>query len=219
MPRTTPPPDPESLIAALPATLAPLARRGVVKSFDKGAMLIREGSEGATLFVLLAGRVKAFSADVRGREIVYGQYGAGDYVGEMSLDGGTRAASVQALEPTLAAVVTRVTLLGHIAEHPDFALELLSQVIRRARAATLSARRLALDDAYGRLVTLIDDSAVSLPDGSRGLPDVATHRDLASRLGCSRAMVTRLLRDLETGGYVRAGADGLRVLRPLPARW
>lgn len=219
MPRTTPRPDPDTLIAALPAALQPLARRGAIKSFLRGETLIREGSEGTTLFVLLAGRVKVFSAGEHGREVVYGHCGAGDYVGEMSLDGGLRAASVEALEPTVTAVVTRTTLVAHIAENPGFALELLARVIRRARAATLSARQLALDDAYGRLVALLNGSAEALPDGGRGLPQAVTHRELANRLGCSRAMVTRLLHDLQTGGYLRADTDGLRLLRPLPQRW
>lgn len=222
MPRAAHPPigqEAEPLIAALPEILRPLARRGALRKFGKGEWLIREGDEGSTLFILLSGRVKVFSADARGREIVYGVYGPGEYLGEMSLDGGRRAASVEAIEPVLCAIVTQQTLLAHIAEQPRFARELLSKVIRRARAATLSARQLALNDVYGRLAALLDASAVARSDGSRALPAGATHRELASHLGCSRAMVTRLLRDLETGGYLRADAQGLRLLRPLPARW
>jgi CRP/FNR family transcriptional regulator, cyclic AMP receptor protein len=82
--------DPSHLTAALPASLRALAERGTLRSYRKGTLIIEEGSHGDTLYVLLAGRVKAFSSDARGREVVYGVYGPGDYFGEMSLDGGPR---------------------------------------------------------------------------------------------------------------------------------
>ena len=108
----------------------------------------------------------AYSADERGREIVYGVYGPGEYLGEMSLDGGPRSASVVALEPTVCAVITRHTLHEHIAAHPAFAFELLARVIRRARLATQSARNMALLDVYGRVARLLEGLAAPQADGS-----------------------------------------------------
>jgi uncharacterized membrane protein len=32
-------------------------------------------------------------------------------------------------------------------------------------------------------------------------------------------MVSRVMKDLERGGYVEALSTGLRVAKPLPARW
>ena len=219
MPRAAPTIDTEALIRALPATLQPLARQGALHHYRKGALLVEEGGAGDTLYILLQGRIRAFSADLRGREITYGQYGPGEYIGEMSLDGGPRSASVEALEPSICAVVTRHTLLEHIAREPAFALELLAKVIRRARAATLSARQMALEDAYGRLKALLDDSAEAQADGARLVRGHMTHREIAARLGCSREMVSRLMKDLELGGHLQPGAEGLLLLRTLPARW
>jgi CRP/FNR family cyclic AMP-dependent transcriptional regulator len=220
--RTSPTAD----LAALPESLRPLAARGERKRFRKGTLLVEEGEHGDTLFVILQGRVKAFSAAPPdrfgrdpGREITYGLYGPGEYVGEMSLDGGPRSASVIAVEPTLCAVVTRRSLREHIAEHPDFAFELIARVIRRARGATRNARSLALLDVYGRLTQLLDELSSPQQDGSRWIPDRLTHAETASRLGCSREMVSRLMKDLTLGGYARAEGAGLRLLKPLPARW
>jgi CRP/FNR family cyclic AMP-dependent transcriptional regulator len=42
---------------------------------------------------------------------------------------------------------------------------------------------------------------------------------MANRLGCSREMVSRLMKDLEAGSYLRPTALGLCVVRPLPMRW
>jgi CRP/FNR family cyclic AMP-dependent transcriptional regulator len=206
-------------LSVLPESLRRLARRGEVKRYRKGHLLIEEGAHGDTIFVILSGRVRVFGSGANDREITYGTYGPGEYLGEISLDGGPRSASVVTLEPCECVVVTRQTLLQHIAENPEFALELLAKVIRRARAATLSAKQLALNDVYGRLVLLLDALAEPHPDGTRVVAERLTHQEMANRLGCSREMVSRLLKDLENGGYVRTGGAALTLLRALPARW
>jgi CRP/FNR family cyclic AMP-dependent transcriptional regulator len=218
-----PTPTPVDPLAVLPDSLRRLAQRGELKRYRKGHLLIEEGEQGDTLFILLSGRVRAFGTGqngaMRDREITYGTYGAGEYIGEMSLDGGRRSASVEAIEACECAIVTRPTLLRHIAEHPEFALDLLAKVIRRARSATLSAKQLALNDVYGRLVLLLDELAVPQPDGTRLIAVRLTHQDMANRLGCSREMVSRLMKDLEAGDIVHSEQGGLRLLRPMPTRW
>lgn len=199
--------------------LRTLAERGEQHRYRKGVLIIQEGEPGDTLYIVLAGRLQAYSTDDSGRDFVFGTYGPGDYVGEMSLDGGPRSANVITLEPTTCAFVTRRTLREHIAAHPDFAFELLARVIRRARLATRDARNLALIDTYGRLVQLLDDLAAPQADGTRLIGGRLTHRELAARVGCSREMVSRLMKDLEAGEFVVATRDGLRIRAKLPARW
>ena len=203
----------------LPDRLRLLAQRGELKRYRKGHRLIEEGEHGDTIFIILSGRVRVYGTGERDREITYGTYGAGEYIGEISLDGGPRSASVDTIEPCECAVVTRHTLLQHIVEHPEFALDLLAKVIRRARAATLSAKQLALNDVYGRLVLLLNSLAVDQADGTRLISERLTHQETANRLGCSREMVSRLLKDLERGGYVSVNAQSSTLLHKLPPRW
>ena len=217
-----PPPtrtDPPDITADLPAPLRALAARGTPRSYRKGTLIIEEGTQGDTLYLLLAGRVKAFSSDARGREVVYGVYGAGDYFGEMSLDGGPRSASVMAENACTCAVLTRQMLREHIKAEPEFAFELIERVIRRARLATQSARSMALLDVYGRVVQLLESLAVVQGDGSRTIAGRLTHAGLAARVGCSREMVSRLFKDLERGGYLTVGRAQVTLLRALPRRW
>ena len=212
--------DVDSLIDALPAPLARLARRGLAHRYRKGVILIDEGDRGDTIYIILAGRLRAFSSNLaQDREITYGNYGPGEQVGELGLDGGLRAASVVTLEPSICVVVTRATLQAHIAEHPEFAFELLSKVIARARAATQTARQMALNDVYGRIKLLLD--AMVGPPGPDAWAEAEriTHRDIAARVGCSREMVSRVMKDLENGGHLVSTALQLRVKLPLPARW
>lgn len=201
--------------------LRALVARGERRRYRKGTLLITEGEQGDTLYVVLSGRVRAYSGGDNGRELTYGVYGAGEYLGEMSLDGGLRSASVITLEATECAVITRATLQRHIADHPEFAFELLAKVIRRARAATLSAKQMALNDVYGRLRLLLESLAdAPARDGARRLREKVTHQELANRLGCSREMVSRLVKDLRAGGYLDDAQARWALLQPaLPPRW
>jgi len=212
-------PDPAHDISDWPDTLRELVARGDIRRYRKNTLLIQEGDQGETLFVILSGRLRAYSVGERNREITYGVYGRGEYLGEMSLDGGPRSASVITLEASVCAVITRKTLEAFIAERPAFAFELLAKVIRRARAATHSARQLALNDVYGRLKALLEDEAREQPDGQRRIDERLTHQEMSHRLGCSREMVSRLMKDLENGGYIAIADGHITLQRVLPAHW
>jgi CRP/FNR family transcriptional regulator, cyclic AMP receptor protein len=200
---------------ALTGAVRELALRGELRRYRKSTILIEEDDIGDTLYVILEGRLRAYSASMNGREITYGVYGPGEYLGEMSLDGGRRSASVETLEASCCSVVTRASLRAFIQDNPDFAFELLSKVIRRARAATISAKTLALNDVYGRIKLRLEELARSaLLDGHR-----PTHQELANWVGCSREMVSRVMKDLETGSYLRIEDKRIVIERPLPPRW
>lgn len=205
---------------SLPEALRTLAERGTARSYRKGTLIIEEGTQGDSLYLLLKGQVKAFSSDARGREVVYGVYGPGDYFGEMSLDGGPRSASVMADTACTCAMLTRETLRQHIAAHPEFAFELITRVIRRARLATQSARSMALLDVYGRVRQLLEQLATAQVDGGHLIDPAPTHAELAARVGCSREMVSRLLKDLVRGGHVIVQTPRRwRLPGRMPQRW
>jgi CRP/FNR family cyclic AMP-dependent transcriptional regulator len=212
-------PDADQLVAALESpALRELAGRGRMQQYRKDVVMLQEGDHGDTLYIVLAGRVKVFATGADDREIVFDIHGPGEYVGEMALDGGPRSASVMTLEPTTCSVVTRVTLKDHIAKHPEFAFELLAKVIRRARRATESARDLALLDVYGRVRRLFDSIAVER-DGTRLIPEKLTHQEIADRVGSSREMISRLLKDLTEGGYISVSEKLITLRKPLPPNW
>ncbi len=203
--------------APMSDSLRTLARQGVLVRLRKGAQIITEGDVGDTLYIVLSGRLRAYSIGVDGREITYGIYGPGEYVGEMGLDGGPRSAHVMAVEASRCAVVTRPTLQRHLAAEPEFFFELLSKVIRRARTATQNLRQIALNDVYGRLKLLIDSQVDGpLPYDWDPAP---SHKELGQQLGCAAAMVTIVLGDLKRGGYVELGRRRIVVVKGLPAKW
>jgi CRP/FNR family cyclic AMP-dependent transcriptional regulator len=146
--------DAADLLAALPAPLRDLAAQGAVRHYRANTTLIEEADRGDTLFIVLSGSLRIFCSDPNGREITLAIYGPGEYVGEMSLDGGPRSASVCTETASVCAVVGGQSLRQHLATNPEFTLELIQRLIRRTRLATENARSLALLDAYGRLARL-----------------------------------------------------------------
>lgn len=110
-------------------------------------------------------------------------------------------------------------LLAYIASHPEFALEIMGRLIRRARLATESVRDVALINVYGRLIRLLNQFACEPnPQGTRALRERMTHQTIAQHLACSREMVCRLMRDLEVGGCIAVRDRWICLLKPLPAR-
>jgi CRP/FNR family transcriptional regulator, cyclic AMP receptor protein len=209
----------ERLMAKLEAGIGRLAARGIVRSYRKNTIILNEGEPGDSLFVLLQGQVKVYATDENGREITYGTIQAGDYFGEMSLDGGPRSASVMTLEPCLCALVSRAAVQKHLADEPEFAFQLVTQVIRRARSATETARQMALLDVYGRVIHMLEGEQGPASTMAPVQLTQITHQQIASRVGASREMVSRLLKDLEKGGYVELGIKRITLKKKLPARW
>src|SRR3954454_18483162 len=145
-------PAPDLLAPLAPETLRAIAATGVVRSFPKNTILINEGDQSDSLYIVLSGRVKVYASNEAGREIVLDFQGPGEYLGDMSLDGSPRSASVITCEPTTCAIVARAHFHEFILAHPDFAMHLIEKLIKRVRKTTENVKSLALSDVYGRLV-------------------------------------------------------------------
>ena len=195
-----------------------LAALGRLRSYPKNTVFITEGDSSDSVFVVLSGRVKVFLSDTEGHEMILDTQGPGEYVGEMALDGKPRSASVMTLEPTSFSVVARDPIREAIRHDPDFALEMISKIIDRARLATTSIKDLALLDVYGRVARLLLNMAVE-HDGKLAIPEKLTQQEIAERVGASRDMVSRIFRDLTAGGYIKVENRMITITKKPPARW
>jgi CRP/FNR family cyclic AMP-dependent transcriptional regulator len=216
MMRPAAPGDPFAPLAE--QTLREIAATGVVRSYPKNAILINEGEVGDSLYIVLSGRVKVFASNAAGREIVIAFHGPGEYVGEMSLDGSPRSASVMTTEPTTCTLVNRANFREFILAHPDFALHLIEKLIQRVRLTTANVKSLALEDVYGRVVKLLLTLAVER-DGTLVVPERMTQQDIAERVGASRDMISRLFKDLVAGGYLSIQERQITILKKPPPGW
>lgn len=195
-----------------------LAPRGVVRTFQKHAIVVNEGDETDSLYVLLSGRVKAFVTGEDGREVVVNTIEAGDYFGELVLDGGPRSASIMTLEPCRMFVMSAEDVESLLSAHPSFSRDLIAKLIGKVRALTLKVQDLALKDVYGRFVRFVMEHSVE-QGPERVLRERLTQHDIAARIGGSREMVSRIVRDLTAGGYISTDSRQIRVHKKLPERW
>ena len=91
-------------------------------------------------------------------------------------------------------------------------------VIGTGGIAAAFVRDLALLDVYGRVRRLFDSIAVER-DGTRLIPEKLTHQEIADRVGSSREMISRLLKDLSEGGYISVAEKLITLRKPLPPNW
>jgi CRP/FNR family transcriptional regulator, cyclic AMP receptor protein len=196
-----------------------LASLGRLRTYPKNTVFITEGDSSDSVFVILSGKVKVFISDTEGHEMILDMQGPGEYVGEMALDGKPRSASVMTLETSTFSVVAREPIREAIRGNPDFALDMISKIIDRARVATNSVKDLALLDVYGRVARLLLNLATEKDDGKLMIPDKITQQEIAERVGASRDMVSRIFRDLSAGGYITVENRFITINKKPPARW
>jgi CRP/FNR family cyclic AMP-dependent transcriptional regulator len=207
------------LFEGLPDTeLRALAARTVTRSYARQAIIVNEGDESDSLYLILSGRVKVYLADEHGKELILAIKGPGQYFGEMVLDDQPRSASVITLEPAQFAVLSRADFRAFLLRHPEVALLLIQNLIRVARGLNQNVRNLAMLDVYGRVARILLDLAVE-QGGKLVIPERMTQKDIAARVGASREMINRILRDLTTGGYVSMEAGRITINKAPPARW
>lgn len=129
------------LFEGLPAEdLHALGERAKLRSFARGALVVREGDVADSFYVVLSGKVKVFINDRDGSEMVLDTKGPGQYFGEMMLDDSPRSASVATLEPSEFAVISRAEFKAFLLKHPEVSLQVIRNLIRLARGANEDAR-------------------------------------------------------------------------------
>jgi CRP/FNR family transcriptional regulator, cyclic AMP receptor protein len=107
--------------------LRKVARRTTDIPVAEGHVLVREGDRGLEFFVIVSGRAKVTR---RGRKV--GELGPGDFFGELALlIDADRNATVTALTPMEAIVLSRGEFDAALAEAPRMTRRLLSGMAQR----------------------------------------------------------------------------------------
>jgi len=198
--------------------LSALSQRAVIRSYPKNTIIINEGDRTDSLYVILAGKVKVYLGDESGKELILDIKGAGSYFGEMVLDEGPRSASVMTMEPSQLAIISRADFKDFLLKHPEIAIQVITNLIHLARGLNENVRSLATLDVYGRVARMLLELAEQ-HDGKMVIPEKLTQKDMAARVGASREMINRILRDLSIGGYITVEGRRITINKTPPARW
>ena len=120
------------LWGGVPASeLAGLAERARILDYAAGERIIREGEDGASMFLLLEGDVSVRLSGPSGEEHEIYTHKAGDVFGHMSaLTGAPRFATVRAYGPVTLAEFDKASLAALIAAHPEVVDSVAREILR-----------------------------------------------------------------------------------------
>ncbi len=189
------------------------------RSYPKKTQIITEGDDSHSLYFLLEGRVKIYLDDDNGKEIIVNIHQPGDFFGELGLlKSIPRTASVVTMEDCRLGIMTENDFKRCLAKYPSFAMSLIYNLSNRLIEATETIRKLGLMDVYSRIAVTFLNLSEEV-NGVRVIAEKLTQQSIASRVGASREMVARILKDLRVGGYISQQEGKTIILKALPHSW
>ncbi|MGB9192583.1 MAG: Crp/Fnr family transcriptional regulator [Azonexus sp.] len=188
-----------------------LSQVAVRRRAGRNEQVVRAGEDAESLIVLLTGRAKVTNFDEEGREIILAWLGPGEFFGEMGLiDGSPRSASVVAVEPCELLSIGKTEFQRCMQDNFQVAQKLMQILVRWLREADRNIESLALLDVYGRVARLLLDLSEE-EGGKRLVKQKISKQDMARMIGASREMVSKVMRDLEVGGYIISSGDQITI--------
>ncbi|GAB6389914.1 cAMP-activated global transcriptional regulator CRP [Stutzerimonas marianensis] len=179
------------------------------RRYTSKSTIIYAGDRSETLYFIVKGSVTILIEDDDGREMIIAYLNSGDFFGEMGLfekEGNEkeRSAWVRAKTECEVAEVSYAKFRELTQQDPDILYALGSQMAERLRNTTRKVGDLAFLDVTGRVArTLLDlckqPDAMTHPDG---MQIKITRQEIGRIVGCSREMVGRVLKSLESQGLV-----------------
>ena len=211
---------------------AALARLGRRREYRRGSVIMREGDRSDWMVVLQQGRVKVSSDTANGTEVVLAVRGPGALLGELSAigpdatsagsaagAGGARSATVTALEPVRAMIVTRADFEAFLQAHGRVAVLLLQTVVNRLRDADRKRIEFGAHDTTGRVAARLVEMAERFGQATEDGVKIAlpfSQDELAGWIGASREAVSKALGVLRSAGWIRTSRMSV-VVRDLAA--
>jgi len=189
-----------------------------VRRYKARTVIMEKGDSANAVYIILDGHIRIFAQGDDDKEVTLNELAAGQYFGELALiTDEPRCASAATTCDARLLMVPKPQFREFLATTPDAALRMINVLANKVRELTRDVERLALQDVYGRVVSILSERAEE-HDGLR-VTGPLTQQELGNLVGASREMISRIFRDLKKGGYI--SLDGKRIVlkRELPARW
>ena len=172
------------------------------RSVTRGTTIMAAGDLTDSLYIVISGRLKVMMSDADGKEVILAILGSGEFFGEMGLiDDAPRSASVVSLESCELLCVTKRDFKRCLEESFEMAMAVMRGLVRRLREADRKINSLALLDVYGRVARLLIDMSEEV-NGQKTVTKRLPKQDIAKMIGASREMVSRVMKDLQLGGFI-----------------
>jgi CRP/FNR family cyclic AMP-dependent transcriptional regulator len=182
------------------------------RSAARSSTVMAGGDATDSLYIVLSGRLKVMMSDAEGKEVILSILGPGEFFGEMGLiDDSPRSASVVAIEACELLSIAKRDFKKCLADNFEMTMAVMRGLVRRLREADRKIGSLALLDVYGRVARLLLDMSETV-DGEKIVTKRLPKQDIAKMIGASREMVSRVMKDLQMGGYIEMRGSNI-VLR------
>ncbi len=194
---------------------------GLIKelNYKRNTIVISQGDDTRSLYIVLQGRLKVLASDADGNQTIFSFLGMGDFFGELSLlDDAPRSASVITVEDSKLLHLSHQHFSEFINHHSEICPLIFKALTSRIREMDKTICDLTSLDVYGRLVQVLYKESSEALDG-RIRTERLTHQDLAEMVGSSREMISRILKELRTGGYISIDGKRITIERKLPRQW
>ncbi|MFF3664563.1 Crp/Fnr family transcriptional regulator [Microtetraspora malaysiensis] len=184
-----------------------LVGNGTLLRYRTGDVLLEQGEPGSHVLALASGQVKVVRGEADGTSFLLAVRRAGDLLGELAvLDGGARSATVSALTPCLAHVVSAERFRA-IVRRFDLYEDLLRHAIGRLR----EGEDIRVELAGLPAPTCLARTLLRLATGAE-IP--LTQLDLAAATGLSRSAVATELATLRRAGIIATARRRIVIRAP-----
>lgn len=198
------------------ATRASFAELCICRNFPKGNILFHHGDPCFAAYVIVSGRVKVAIAGEDGREFTLEVFGPADICGLIAtLDAGPHNGTAITVSSCRIAIIQRERLLAWIMERPRLQQTITAALVKMLRNAYERVGMQALLPVKRRVRAALIEFAQNhgtFSDAKEYVAPRPTHQELAERIGSTRVVVTRAIKELlDEEDWIRIDGHTLRV--------
>jgi CRP/FNR family cyclic AMP-dependent transcriptional regulator len=197
------------------ATRRSFAELAICRSFPKGNILFHHGDPCFAAYVVIDGRVKLSIAADDGREFALEVFTPGDVCGLIAtLDGGPHNGTAITLSNCRVGAVPRERFCAWMTAHPQLQQKVTEALVKMLRGVYERVGMQALLPVKRRVRAALIEVAQNqgtTSDHEYVVPR-PTHQELAERVGSTRVVVSRAIKELLTEeSWIRMDGRTLRV--------
>jgi CRP/FNR family transcriptional regulator, anaerobic regulatory protein len=184
--------------------------QAVRKTLEDKQVIVRDGNECAYLPLVLEGTLRVFKTSETGKELTLYRIERGEsciLTATCILNGNSFPAIAEAEKRTEVLLAPARLFVRFVEEYPEWRRFVFGLYSKRLEIVLSLVEEVAFHHIDSRIAAYLLKSA----KGQEGVVS-RTHSEIASELGTSREVVTRILRDFEAEGMIQTLRGKIKIL-------
>lgn len=194
--------------------LQDLSKNRKIKKYEKKEVIYHEDDYANYLFFIIKGKVKCIKTDLYGKDFMNDLYGAGEFIGYMTLfNQGEYHETATAMEPTEVAVIPRQDFLTLINKNRDVAatfIKMLANNVQEKEKRLLQIAYAPVRERLAEAILKLDEKGYFQNENTNQME--ISRFDLASIIGTAKESLIRTLSELKREGLVDTDGQEIRIL-------